>query len=40
MADIIDFNNAMTFAKDQSYLQRKIQEAGGGPAGTAAAATT
>jgi twitching motility protein PilT len=38
MADLIDFNNAMMFSKDQNYLQRKIQEAGGGPAGAPGAA--
>ncbi len=31
MAGSIDFANMMMYAKDQNYLQRKVQEAGGGP---------
>ena len=35
MSGVIDFANMMTYAKDQNFLQRKVQEAGGGPADAA-----
>jgi twitching motility protein PilT len=36
MSGVIDFAAMMSYAKDQNFLQRKVQEAGGGPAAATA----